>query len=88
MTLTRTRRSIAIIIGMAYPIIIGYAMPIMEHRYREKWSAAMLGDYCWTIKWTLLKQNTIDRPKWHVVKVSNFLFTFIVHPPEGIPTLT
>jgi len=27
----------------------------------------------------LLKQNSIDRPKGHVVKVSNFLFIFIVH---------
>jgi len=27
----------------------------------------------------LLKQNTIDRLKGHVVKVSNFLFIFIVH---------
>jgi len=26
----------------------------------------------------LLKQNTIDRPKGHVVKASNFLFIFIV----------
>jgi len=26
-----------------------------------------------------LKQNTIDGPKEHVVKVSNFLFIFIVH---------
>jgi len=27
----------------------------------------------------LLKQNIIDRPKGHVVKVSNFLVIFIVH---------
>jgi len=27
----------------------------------------------------LLKQNSIDRPKGHVVKASNFLFIFIVH---------
>jgi len=27
----------------------------------------------------LLKQNTIDREKGHVVKISNFLFIFIVH---------
>jgi len=27
----------------------------------------------------LLKQNTIDSPKGHVVKVSNFLFVFIVY---------
>jgi len=26
-----------------------------------------------------LKQNTIDRSKGHVVKVSNFRFIFIVH---------
>jgi len=26
-----------------------------------------------------LKQNTIDGPKGHVVKVSSFLFMFIVH---------
>jgi hypothetical protein len=35
---------------------------VMEHRYKGKWSAAMLGDFCWP-KWTLLEQNTIDRPK-------------------------
>jgi len=23
---------------------------VMEHRYKEKWSAAMLGDYCWMMK--------------------------------------
>jgi len=23
---------------------------VMEHRYIGKWSAAILGDYCWTIK--------------------------------------
>jgi len=27
----------------------------------------------------LLKPNSIDRPKGHVVKASNFLFIFIVH---------
>jgi len=27
----------------------------------------------------LLKQNTINRPKGHVVKVSNFLIISIVH---------
>jgi len=27
----------------------------------------------------LLKQNTIDRPKEHVVKASNFLFMLIIH---------
>jgi len=26
----------------------------------------------------LLKQNTIDRPKGHIDKVSNFLFIFLV----------
>jgi len=26
-----------------------------------------------------LKKNTINRPKKHIVKVSNFLFIFIVH---------
>jgi len=39
----------------------------------------MLGDYYWTMKRMLLKQNTFDRPKGHVVNVSNFLFIFIVH---------
>ena len=52
---------------------------LMEHRYKGKWSAAMLGDYCWMMKGMLLKQNTIDGPKGHVVMVSNFLFIFIVH---------
>jgi len=47
---------------------------VMEHRYKGKWSAAMLGDYCWVM---LLKQNTIDRPKRNVVKVNNFPFIFI-----------
>jgi len=23
---------------------------VVEHRYKEKWSAAMLGDYCWMMK--------------------------------------
>ena len=23
---------------------------VMEHRYKGKWSAAMLGDYCWMMK--------------------------------------
>jgi hypothetical protein len=27
----------------------------------------------------VMKQNTIDGPKGHVVKVSNFLFIFIIH---------
>jgi len=39
----------------------------------------MLDDYCWMMKGELLKQNTIDRPKGHVIKVSNFLFIFLVH---------
>ena len=52
---------------------------VMEHRYKGKWSAAILGDYCWMMKRDALKQNTIDRPKGHVVKISNFLFIFIVH---------
>ena len=52
---------------------------VMEHRHKGKWSAAMLGDFCWIMKSYALKQNTIDRPKAHIVKVSNFLFMFIVH---------
>jgi len=52
---------------------------MMEHRYKGKWSAVMLGDYCWMMKRDALKQNTIDRRKGHVVKDSNFLFMFIVH---------
>ena len=35
---------------------------VMERRYKEKWSTAILRDYCWMIKMELLKQNTIDRP--------------------------
>jgi hypothetical protein len=52
---------------------------VMEHRYKGKWSFAMLGDYCWMMKRDAPEKNTIDRPKGHVVKVSNFLFIFIVH---------
>ena len=52
---------------------------VMEPTYKGKWSAAMLGDNCWMMKWMFLEQNTIDRPKEHVVKVSNFLFIFIMH---------
>jgi len=51
----------------------------MEHGYKGKWSTAFLGDYCWMMKQELLKQNSIDRTKGHVVKVSIFLFLFIVH---------
>jgi hypothetical protein len=25
-------------------------IPVMEHRYKGKWSSAMLGDYCWLMK--------------------------------------
>jgi len=46
--------------------------------HKRKWSATMLGDYYWMMKRMLLKQNTIDRPKRHVIEV-NFLFIFIVH---------
>jgi hypothetical protein len=38
----------------------------------------MLDDYCW-IKGMLLKQNIINRPKGHIIKVDSFLFIFIVH---------
>jgi len=37
----------------------------------------MLRDYCWMMKVVLLKQNTIDRPLGHVIKVKNFLFVFV-----------
>ena len=52
---------------------------VMERRYKGKWSTVMLFDYCWMMKRDALKQNTINRPKVHVGKVSNFLFMFIVH---------
>jgi len=39
----------------------------------------MLGGYCYIIKGMLLKQNTINRPKGHIVTVNHFLFLFIVH---------
>jgi hypothetical protein len=41
---------------------------VMEHRYKGKWRVAMSDNYCWMIKVMLLKQNTIDRPKVHVVR--------------------
>ena len=25
-------------------------IPVMEHRYKGKWSTVMLGDYCWMMK--------------------------------------
>jgi hypothetical protein len=46
---------------------------VMEHRYKGKWSAFMLGGYSWMMKMMLLKQNIIYRPKEHVVKVSNLI---------------
>ena len=52
---------------------------VKEHRYKGKLSAATLGDYCWMMKGDAPETNTIDRPKGHVVKVSNFLFLCIVH---------
>jgi hypothetical protein len=52
---------------------------IMERRYTGKWSTATLRDYCWMMKIVLLKQNTIDRPLGHVIKVKNILFLFITH---------
>jgi len=47
--------------------------------HKRKWSAAMLGDYYWMVRRMLLKQNNIDSPKGHIIKVNNFLFIFIVH---------
>ena len=47
--------------------------------HKGKWSAAMLGDIAGWRKGMLLKQNTIERPKGHYVKVNNFLFIFMVH---------
>jgi len=32
---------------------------VMEHRYKGKWSAAMLGDYCWMMK------RDVPEPKYH-----------------------
>ena len=47
--------------------------------HKGKRSAAMLGDYCWLIKGILLKQNTIDSTRGHVVKVNNHLLIFTLH---------
>ena len=32
---------------------------LMEHRYKRKWSAATLGDYCWMMK------NDVPEAKYH-----------------------
>ena len=52
---------------------------MMEHRYKGKWSAAILGDYCWVMKRDAPETKCHRQAKGHVVKVSNFLFIFIVH---------
>jgi len=48
------------------------------HR-KGKWRAAMLGDYCWMMKWNASKTKYHRQAKRHVVKVHNFLSVFIVH---------
>jgi len=30
---------------------------VMEHSYKGKWSAAMLDDYCWMMKWDATETN-------------------------------
>jgi len=52
---------------------------VMEHKYKGKWSAAMLGDYCWMMKRDAPDTKYHRQAKRHVVNVSNFLFIFIVH---------
>ena len=52
---------------------------LMERRYKGKWSAAILGDYCWMMKRNAPETKYHIQPKGHVVKVSNFLFKFIAH---------
>jgi len=52
---------------------------VMGHRYKGKWSAAMLGDYYWMMKRDTPETKYHRQAKGHIVKVSNFLFIFIVH---------
>ena len=52
---------------------------VMEHRYRGKWSAAILGDYCWMMKRDAAETKYHRQAKRHVVTVSHFVFIFIVH---------
>ena len=52
---------------------------VMEHRYRGKWSAAILGDYCWMMKRDAAETKYHRQAKGHVVTVSHFVFLFIVH---------
>jgi hypothetical protein len=51
----------------------------MEHRYKGKWGAAMIGDYCWMMKSGGPETKYHRQAERHVVKLSNFLFIFIVY---------
>ena len=51
---------------------------VMEHRYKGKWSASILGDYCWMTKRGAPETKYHRQAKGHV-KVSNFLVKFTVH---------
>jgi hypothetical protein len=50
---------------------------VIEHWYKGKWSAAVLGDYCWMMKRDATETKYHRKPKGHVVKVNSFLFIFI-----------
>jgi hypothetical protein len=52
---------------------------VMEHRYKRKWSASMLDDYCWMMKRDAPETKYHRQAKSHVVKVSNLLLIFILH---------
>jgi hypothetical protein len=53
---------------------------VMGHRYKGKWSHAMLGAYCWMMKRDAPETKYHRQAKWTCrFKVSNFLFIFIVH---------
>jgi len=52
---------------------------VMEHRYKGKWSAAILGDYCWIMKRGAPETKYRRQAKIHAVKFGNFLFVFILH---------
>ena len=51
---------------------------VMEHRYKGKWSAAMLGGYCWMMKLDA-PETKYHRQAKRTRRYCQFLFLFIVH---------
>jgi len=51
---------------------------MIEHRYKGELSFAMFGNHCWMMKIGAPETKYHRQAKKHVVKISNFLFIFIV----------